>query len=351
MGKIYEGLKLDAERALYGERDAVIRRCVFDGPADGESALKECGGITAEDCDFHLRYPFWHVTDGLVQNCRMTETCRAALWYDRGMHVENSRLGGIKALLSGCEIESTEFGWFCRGLKITDCTLKSEYPFMQTRGMEIENLRMQGKYSFQYVENVTICNSVLDTKDAFWHGKNITVEDSVVKGEYLAWYSENLRLVRCKIIGTQPFCYAKNLVLEDCEMIDCDLAFENTTVEADVRGEILSVKNPAGGHNRRDPARRAPLAGSRVRDHRAYRQKGVSRAHWKTRRRRKRAASEKNGGRPLSVRMPPFAQAVLAGACGGHGRMCTSICGNGITMPFSSNAFFTPSLTSKNTSQ
>ena len=52
----------------------------------------------------------------------------------------------------------------------------------------------------------------------------------------------------CKIIGTQPFCYAKNLVLEDCEMIDCDLAFENTTVEADVRGEILSVKNPAGGH-------------------------------------------------------------------------------------------------------
>lgn len=255
MGKIYEGLKLDAERALYGERDAVIRRCVFDGPADGESALKECGGITAEDCDFHLRYPFWHVTDGLVQNCRMTETCRAALWYDRGMHVENSRLGGIKALrecddtvLSGCEIESTEFGWFCRGLKITDCTLKSEYPFMQTRGMEIENLRMQGKYSFQYVENVTIRDSVLDTKDAFWHGKNITVEDSVVKGEYLAWYSENLRLVRCKIIGTQPFCYAKNLVLEDCEMIDCDLAFENTTVEEDVRGEILSVKNPAGGH-------------------------------------------------------------------------------------------------------
>ena len=107
---------------------------------------------------------------------------------------------------------------------------------------------MQGKYSFQFVENVSIRNSVLDTKDAFWHGKNITVEDSVVKGEYLAWYSENLRLVRCRIIGTQPFCYAKNLVLEDCEMIDCDLAFENTTVEADVRGAILSVKNPAGGH-------------------------------------------------------------------------------------------------------
>jgi len=58
---------------------------------------------------------------------------------------------------------------------------------------------------------------------------------------------ENLRLVRCKIIGTQPFCYAKNLVLEDCEMVDCDLSFENTTVQATVKGEITSVKNPAGG--------------------------------------------------------------------------------------------------------
>ena len=255
MGKVFEKLTLDEERALYGERDIEVRQCLFDGPADGESALKECRSIRVADCDFHLRYPFWHVTDGLVRDCRMTETCRAAFWYDRNVRVENSRLGGIKALrecddtvLSGCAIESTEFGWFCRGLKIRDCALKSEYPFMQTRDMEIENLQMQGKYSFQYVENVTIRNSVLDTKDAFWHGKNITVEDSVIKGEYLAWYSENLRLVRCRIIGTQPFCYAKNLVLEDCEMVDCDLAFENTTVEADVRGAILSVKNPAGGH-------------------------------------------------------------------------------------------------------
>lgn len=254
MGHTYENLTLDAERALYGERDAEVRRCLFDGPADGESALKECRDLLVEDCDFHLRYPFWHVEDAMISDCRMTETCRAALWYDKDVRIRNSRLGGIKALrecdnstLEHCTIESTEFGWFCRGVKLKNCTLQSEYPFMQTRDMEIENLHMQGKYSFQYTENVTIRDSVLDTKDAFWHGKSITVIDSVVKGEYLAWYSENLRLVRCKIIGTQPFCYAKNLVLEDCEMVDCDLAFENTTVQATVRGEILSVKNPAGG--------------------------------------------------------------------------------------------------------
>lgn len=247
-------LVLDEERALYAVRDAEITHCLFDGPADGESALKECRDVLVKDCDFHLRYPFWHAENAVLDDCRMTDTCRAALWYDKNTTVTNSVLGGIKALrecddstLTGCKIESTEFGWFCRGVKITDCELRSEYPFMHTSGMEIEKLHMQGKYSFQYTEDVVIRDSVLDTKDAFWHGKNITVYDSVVKGEYLAWYSENLRLVRCKIIGTQPFCYAKNLVLEDCEMVDCDLSFENTTVQATVKGEITSVKNPAGG--------------------------------------------------------------------------------------------------------
>lgn len=252
--KIIENQTLDAERALYAEQNAEIRKCLFDGPADGESALKECRDILVQDCDFQLRYPFWHVTNAVVQNCRMTETCRAACWYDRNLRIEDSVLGGIKALrecdqtvLQGCTIDSTEFGWFCRGVYIENCTQHSEYPFMYARDLEIDNLRMQGKYSFQYVENAVLRHCTLDTKDAFWHSKNITVEDSVIRGEYLAWYSENLRLVRCKIIGTQPLCYAKNLVLEDCEMVDCDLAFENTTVEATVRGDILSVKNPAGG--------------------------------------------------------------------------------------------------------
>lgn len=254
MEKTYVELMLDEERALYAVHDAQITRCLFDGPADGESALKECRNVLVQDCDFHLRYPFWHAEDTVVEDCRMTDTCRAALWYDKNTVIRNSVLGGIKALrecddsaLHGCRIESTEFSWYCRGVKLENCVLKSEYPFLHTKDMEIDSLHMQGKYSFQYTENVTIHDSVLDTKDAFWHGKNITVYDSVVKGEYLAWYSENLRLVRCRIIGTQPFCYAKHLVLEDCEMIDCDLAFENTTVHAAVNGAITSVKNPAGG--------------------------------------------------------------------------------------------------------
>ena len=90
-------------------------------------------------------------------------------------------------------------------------------------------------------------NSILDTKDAFWHAKNVTVKNSVVKGEYLAWFSDGLTLINCKIIGTQPFCYCKNLKLINCETENCDLAFEYSDVEADIKGSIISIKNPRSG--------------------------------------------------------------------------------------------------------
>ena len=252
--KEYNGLTLDEERALYGVTDARVVNCTFDGPADGESALKETNRLSVEDCRFRLRYPMWHSRDTRLARCTMTDTCRAALWYDSGLVFEDCTLGGIKALrecdrteLRRCKIDSQEFGWFCRGLRMEDCELVSEYPFLQCRDLELHGLNMKAKYSFQYVENAELRHCTLDTKDAFWHSRNMTVYDSVIKGEYLAWYSENLKLVRCKIIGTQPLCYARGLVLEDCEMVDCDLAFEYSDVQADVRGGIDSVKNPASG--------------------------------------------------------------------------------------------------------
>ena len=122
----------------------------------------------------------------------------------------------------------------------------------EVAGGKIKNLKMKGKYSFQYCSDFEIENSQFDTKDAFWHSKNFVVHDSVIKGEYLAWYSENLTFINCKIIGTQPFCYCKNLVLENCTMEDCDLAFENATVKAEVKSRIESVKNPISGEIRAD---------------------------------------------------------------------------------------------------
>ena len=69
----------------------------------------------------------------------------------------------------------------------------------------------------------------------------------MVKGEYLAWYSENLTLENCRIIGTQPLCYCKNLRLIDCELLDADLCFERSEVNAGITTPVVSIKNPLAG--------------------------------------------------------------------------------------------------------
>ena len=73
--------QFDEERALYNLLDTDVIDCVFAGPADGESALKEASSIRVENCDFSLRYPMWHVKDFSLIDSRMDEKARAAIWY------------------------------------------------------------------------------------------------------------------------------------------------------------------------------------------------------------------------------------------------------------------------------
>ena len=51
----------------------------------------------------------------------------------------------------------------------------------------------------------------------------------------------------CRIIGTQPLCYCQGLKLVDCEMVDTDLCFEKSEVEARITTPVLSIKNPKAG--------------------------------------------------------------------------------------------------------
>ena len=252
---IVQNKTFDEERALYGSKDILIKDCLFDGPADGESAFKECSDVQVEHCFFNLRYPFWHDHGLEIVDSEMTELCRAALWYSDHIEISNSRLHGIKALrecrevkMKDCDIVSPEFGWSVRGIKMENCTAKSEYFMMRSDNLHFQNVDMQGKYSFQYIENAVFENCRFDTKDALWHAKNIVVRNSIVKGEYLAWYSENVTFENCRIIGTQPLCYCRGLRLVNCEMTDTDLAFERSEVEADITTPVISIKNPLSGH-------------------------------------------------------------------------------------------------------
>ena len=252
--ELVENKTFDQERALYGTRDLLVRHCQFDGPADGESALKECRDITVQDCFFNLRYPFWHDHKLTIAGCELTPLCRAALWYTEHAEIRDSKLHGIKAVrecgdikISRCDILSPEFGWSTRGMQMEDTHVESEYFMMRSDHVYLDKVDFKGKYSFQYVHEMVIENSMLDTKDAFWHAQNVVVRNSVVKGEYLGWYSDNVTFENCLIQGTQPLCYCTNLKLVNCRMGGCDLSFERSQVEATLSESPASIKNLLSG--------------------------------------------------------------------------------------------------------
>lgn len=252
--KIILNERMDEERALYNLTHGDVTGCVFAGPNDGESVLKEAKDVAVTDCKFSLRYPLWHVKKFSLRNSSMDEKTRAALWYSEDGIIENCVLSGVKAVrecknigISDCEIDSAEFGWKSDGITVESGRITSEYLFLDAKNVTFKNVVMHGKYSFQYVENAEIDGCDLNTKDAFWHSKNVTVKNSAVKGEYLGWFSEGLTLINCRISGTQPFCYCENLTLINCTTENCDLSFEYSSVNADIKGGIVSVKNPKSG--------------------------------------------------------------------------------------------------------
>ncbi|MBR3990704.1 MAG: DUF3737 family protein [Clostridia bacterium] len=252
--KIIENKNFPSERALYNSSDVLLRNCTFEGEEDGESALKESRNVRLENCRMDLRYPLWHDSTAELFECGMTENCRAPLWYSENVRIRSCRLHGVKALREcrgaefyDTEIVSPEFGWRNRGIVMENCSVTGEYAFFSSSDIRLKGIKFSGKYSFQYVENLVIEDSVLDTKDAFWHAKNVTVRNSVVNGEYLGWYSEGLTLENCRIKGTQPLCYCRGLRLVDCETEAADLSFEYSDVDADLKGNVVSVKNPRSG--------------------------------------------------------------------------------------------------------
>lgn len=260
--------QFDAERSLYNLEHALVSDCVFAGPADGESVLKEARNIIADRCKFALRYPLWHNRNFILRNSSLNELSRAPLWYDSDGLIEHCDIKAVKAVreckditVRNCSIDSEEFGWKSSGILLEDCSLNAVYCMLDSSDVTLRRVRMSGKYSFQYMKNVTVEDCFLDTKDAFWHSVGVTVKNSTVKGEYLGWFSDSLTLINCKIIGTQPLCYCKNLKLINCTAEGCDLAFEYSDTEAEIKGHIDSVKNPRSGRIYCDSL------GSVVRDH------------------------------------------------------------------------------------
>ena len=245
--KIFTG-----ERALFASQSLKITDSVF---ADGESPLKESRDLEIENCIFKWKYPLWYCNDVTVRNTTLLETARSGIWYTHGISIENSVIEAPKTFRRSSRItlrnvsmpKAQESAWNCRDVKLERVSIVGDYFGMNSENVECDTVTVTGNYLFDGAANVEVRDSKIISKDAFWNCKNVTVYDSTIIGEYLGWNSENVTFVNCIIESNQGLCYMDRLKLVNCKLINTDLAFEYSAVEADVSTVIDSVKNPKSG--------------------------------------------------------------------------------------------------------
>ena len=243
---------LVGERALYNSIDLSVSNSVFE---DGESPLKECANILVERCTFKWKYPIWYSSVVRVSGCTLEEGARAGIWYTRDIEIKDSVVKAPKALRR-CErvrlknvtfTDAKETLWHCNRVDLSGVRVYGDYFGMNSENIRASDLVIEGGYAFDGARNIEIRGAKIKARDVFWNCENVTVYDSFISGEYIGWNSKNVTLINCTVESNQGFCYMNGLTLKNCTLNNTDLAFEYSTVNAEVKGKIDSIKNPISG--------------------------------------------------------------------------------------------------------
>jgi hypothetical protein len=240
------------ERALFQGKNLKIYDSVF---ADGESPLKESNDIELNGSLFRWKYPLWYSKNIIAKDCTWFETARAGVWYTQHILVENAVIEAPKNFRRCSDVtlrnvtfpNAAETLWNCDHVTMENVTAAGDYFAMNCQNMRLDGFTLTGNYSFDGAKNVVIRNARMLSKDAFWNSDNITVYDSFISGEYLGWNAKKLTLINCTVESLQGMCYIDNLVMKNCKLINTTLAFEYSTVDAEISSKIDSVLNPSGG--------------------------------------------------------------------------------------------------------
>lgn len=243
---------LTGERALFQGNDIKIYDTIF---AEGESPLKESQNIKLYGSMFKWKYPLWYSKHIILEDCTLFDMARAGIWYTDDITVRNTLIEAPKNFrrTSNIVLDNVIFSnaqetlWYCSGVKIKGGSANGDYFAMSSENIEIEDFTLFGNYSFDGAKNIEVHNAKLLSRDAFWNCENVTVYDSCISGEYLGWNAKNLTFINCKIESLQGLCYIDNLIMKNCELLNTTLAFEYSTVDAQINGKIQSVLNPTSG--------------------------------------------------------------------------------------------------------
>ena len=256
MKEVKSGVYLE-ERALFQANDTLVTDAVFD---EGESPLKHSRDIEVKGVMFRGKYPVWYSNNVKISRSTFGEGSRAALWYTNGLEITDTLYSSPKGIrrCDGVKLKNVTFTnapetlWACKNVEIENTTVTGDYLCMNSENITIDGLTLEGKYSFDGTKNVVMRNSKIIGRDAFWNSENIRIEDSYISGAYLGWNTRNLTLVNCTVESLQGMCYIENLVMQNCKLINTTLAFEYSSVDADIIGSIDSVINPSSGIIRAD---------------------------------------------------------------------------------------------------
>ena len=243
---------LTGERAAFMAQNASFVNSTFE---EGESPLKHSKNITLTGTNFKWKYPLWYANNVTMKNGTIFDMGRAGIWYTDNISLEHVVIEAPKEFRRCKTVSLTDVHfsnaaetlWHCDDVTMQDVYAKGDYFAMNASNMRIDNLTLVGNYPFDGVKNIEVRNSKLISKDSFWNSENVTIYDSYISGEYFGWNSKNVTLVNCTVESLQGFCYIENLVLKNCTLINTNLAFEYSTVDATVTSRIDSVKNPLSG--------------------------------------------------------------------------------------------------------
>ena len=251
--KEYKEEFLTGERAMYNTHGAIFYDTTF---ADGESPLKESSEIELHNCIFKWKYPLWYCKNVKVFNTTWLETARSGIWYTDGIEIIDSNIAAPKQFRrsKNIHIENTmipnaeEFLWTCENIKLSNVQAKGNYFGMNCKNIYINNFTLDGNYAFDGASNIEIHNAKMTSKDSFWNCENVVVYDSIIIGEYIGWNSKNVTFINCTLDSNQGMCYMDGIKLVNCKLLNTDLSFELCkNVDADIKSNIISVKNPING--------------------------------------------------------------------------------------------------------
>lgn len=244
--------KLSGERALFQSKHIQITDCVFE---NGESPLKESRDIQIDHSIFQWKYPLWYCNQISMTHSTLLESARSGIWYTGNIDLFDCVIDAPKTFRRAHDISlrqvsmpnASESFWNCDTIDLQNVNAKGDYFGMNSTHVKLDHVKLSGNYAFDGAKDIEVHHSTLISKDAFWNCENVTVYDSTIIGEYLGWNSKNITFINCKIESLQGMCYMENVKLVDCTLIHTTQAFEYSTVEANVQGEIESVMNPLAG--------------------------------------------------------------------------------------------------------